>query len=189
MEKLAAEVTLDYAIVVVMALTTAVFDCFRFMALAEIGRCRISVPPPQTHQGGLLGIRSVRSPLRRVPLLAAPIATPLQGDRPERPGLLCLKLQHVSIGMAVARRKPSLSCGRITYWAISVQSHVPSHVAPGRGGSDIPRVHREARGGAPRRPGETRGRRARGVGRRARREAWGAPVGVGHRRGVMAPGW
>ena len=32
------------------------------------------------------GIRSVRSPLRRAPLLATPIATPLQGGRPERPG-------------------------------------------------------------------------------------------------------
>ena len=31
-----------------------VFDCFRFMDLAEIGRCRASVSPPQTHQGGLL---------------------------------------------------------------------------------------------------------------------------------------
>ena len=41
------------------------------------------------HDGG---IRSVRSPLRRVPLLATPIATPLQGGRPERPGLLFLKL-------------------------------------------------------------------------------------------------
>ena len=31
------------------------FGCFRFMELAEIGRCRASVSPPQTHQGGLLG--------------------------------------------------------------------------------------------------------------------------------------
>ena len=34
-----------------------VFDCFRFMELvelAEIGRCRASVSPPQTHQNGLL---------------------------------------------------------------------------------------------------------------------------------------
>ena len=30
------------------------FDCFRFMELAEIGRCRASMFPPQTHQGGLL---------------------------------------------------------------------------------------------------------------------------------------
>ena len=29
-------------------------DSFRFMELAEIGRCRASVSPPQTHQGGLL---------------------------------------------------------------------------------------------------------------------------------------
>ena len=36
------------------------------------------------HEGGT---RSVRSPLRRAPLLATPIATPLQGGRPERPGL------------------------------------------------------------------------------------------------------
>ena len=34
------------------------------------------------------GIRSVRSPLRRPPLFATPIATPLQGGRPERSGLL-----------------------------------------------------------------------------------------------------
>ena len=37
------------------------------------------------HDGG---IRSVRSPLRRAPLLATPIATPLQCGRPKRPGLL-----------------------------------------------------------------------------------------------------
>ena len=34
------------------------------------------------------GVRSVRSPLRRAPLLATPIATPLQGGRPERSSLL-----------------------------------------------------------------------------------------------------
>ena len=38
------------------------------------------------------GARSVRSPLRWTPLLASPIATPLQGGRLERPGLLFLKL-------------------------------------------------------------------------------------------------
>ena len=38
------------------------------------------------------GIRSVRSPPRRAPLLATPIATPLQGGRPKRPGLLFLEL-------------------------------------------------------------------------------------------------
>ena len=37
------------------------------------------------HEGG---IRSVRSPLRRAPLLATPIATPLQCGRPKRPDLL-----------------------------------------------------------------------------------------------------
>ena len=37
------------------------------------------------HDGG---IRSVRSPLRRAPLLATPIATPLQCGRPERSGRL-----------------------------------------------------------------------------------------------------
>ena len=36
------------------------------------------------HEGG---IRSVRSPLRRAPLLATPIAKPLQCGRPLRPGL------------------------------------------------------------------------------------------------------
>ena len=36
------------------------------------------------HDGG---IRSVRSPLRRAPLLATPIAMPLQCGRPERSGL------------------------------------------------------------------------------------------------------
>ena len=30
------------------------FGCFRFMELAEIGRCCASVSPPQTHKGGLL---------------------------------------------------------------------------------------------------------------------------------------
>ena len=40
------------------------------------------------HDGG---IRSVRLPLRRSPLLAIPIATPLQGGRPKRSGLLFLK--------------------------------------------------------------------------------------------------
>ena len=34
------------------------------------------------------GTRSVRSPLRRAPLLATPIATPLQCGRLKRPGLL-----------------------------------------------------------------------------------------------------
>ena len=43
-----------------------------------------------TARGG--DIRSVRSPPRRAPLLATPIATPLQGGRPERLGLLFLKL-------------------------------------------------------------------------------------------------
>ena len=46
------------------------------------------------HDGG---IRSVRSPLRRAPLLATPIATPLQCGRPERSGLLFLKLPLVVI--------------------------------------------------------------------------------------------
>ena len=36
------------------------------------------------------GIRGARSPLWRPPPLATPIATPLQGGRPERPGLLFL---------------------------------------------------------------------------------------------------
>ena len=35
------------------------------------------------------GTWSVRSPLRRAPLLATPIATPLQGGRPERPRPFC----------------------------------------------------------------------------------------------------
>ena len=50
--------------------------------------------PPEWLTGKLHdgGTRSVRSPLRRPPLLATPIATPLQGGRPERPGLLFLKL-------------------------------------------------------------------------------------------------
>ena len=33
---------------------SAVFNCVRFMELAEIGRCRASLSPPQTHQGGQL---------------------------------------------------------------------------------------------------------------------------------------
>ena len=46
---------------------------------------------PQTWLTGKLhegGVRSARSPLRRAPLLATPIAMPLQCGRPERPGLL-----------------------------------------------------------------------------------------------------
>ena len=38
------------------------------------------------HDGGT---RSVRSPLRRAPLPATPIATPLQCGRPKRPGPFC----------------------------------------------------------------------------------------------------
>ena len=50
--------------------------------------------PPEWLAGKLQdeGTRSVRSPPRRAPLFATPIATPLQGGRPERPGLLFLKL-------------------------------------------------------------------------------------------------
>ena len=50
--------------------------------------------PPEWLTGKLHdgGTRSVRSPPRRPPLLATPIATPLQGGRPERSGLLFLKL-------------------------------------------------------------------------------------------------
>ena len=45
--------------------------------------------PPAWLTGSLhdRGIRSVRSPPRRAPLLATPIATPLQVGRPERPRL------------------------------------------------------------------------------------------------------
>ena len=50
--------------------------------------------PPEWLTGKLHdgGTRSVRSPPRRPPLLAALIATPLQGGRPESSGLLFLKL-------------------------------------------------------------------------------------------------
>ena len=50
--------------------------------------------PPEWLTGKLQqgGTRSVRSPPRRPPLLATPIATPLQGGRPERSDLLFLKL-------------------------------------------------------------------------------------------------
>ena len=41
-----------------MASKMALFGCFRFMELAEIGRCRASVPPPQTPEGGGLPFRS-----------------------------------------------------------------------------------------------------------------------------------
>ena len=48
------------------------------------------------HEGGT---RSVRSPPRRAPLLATPIATPLQGSRPERPGpFIFLNYAEVSRG-------------------------------------------------------------------------------------------
>ena len=54
--------------------------------------------PPEWLTGKLQhGVtRSVRSPPRRAPLLATPIATPLQGGRPERSGLLFLKLPCLS---------------------------------------------------------------------------------------------
>ena len=42
------------------------------------------------HDGGVWSVRS--PPLRRAPLLAAPIAMPLQCGRPKRPGILFLKL-------------------------------------------------------------------------------------------------
>ena len=44
----------------------------------------------------LTGSRSVRSPPRRAPVLATPIAMPLQGGRPERSGLFILKLLEES---------------------------------------------------------------------------------------------
>jgi hypothetical protein len=51
--------------------------------------CTVQFFSGMLHDGG---IRSVRSPLRRAPLLATPIPTPLQhrvqGGRPKRPGLL-----------------------------------------------------------------------------------------------------
>ena len=51
---------------------STVFDCFRFMELAETGRCRASVPPPQTHQGGLMRVDRVRS--RLAFLFVGPVA-------------------------------------------------------------------------------------------------------------------
>ena len=44
------------------------------------------------------GTRSVRSPLRCPPFLATPIATPLQGGRPERAGLSFLKILYGTSG-------------------------------------------------------------------------------------------
>ena len=52
------------------------------------------------------GNSSVRSPLRRAPLLATPIAKTLQGGRPERPGLLFLKLRNVSARCQIERFMP-----------------------------------------------------------------------------------
>ena len=47
---------LDSNAVVWCGLAAHGFGCFRFMELAEIERCRASMPPPQTHQEcGLLG--------------------------------------------------------------------------------------------------------------------------------------
>ena len=56
-----------------------VFGCFRFMELAEIGRCRAPISPPQTHRGDLLGSISMgvavyllgmaRASLLHVPIL------------------------------------------------------------------------------------------------------------------------
>ena len=44
-------------------------------------------------------IRSVRSPLRRAPLLAAPIATPLQCGRPKRPSGLLVSLTTAGLDL------------------------------------------------------------------------------------------
>ena len=67
--------------------------------------------PPAWLTGSLYGggVRSVRSLPRRAPLLATPIATPLQGGRPERPGLLFLKLPRrgaTSVTTRACRRQP-----------------------------------------------------------------------------------
>ena len=70
----------------------------RTRTLRAHGRCPATndttCGPPEWLTGKLQdeGTRSVRSPPRRPPLLATPIATPLQGGRPERSGLLFLKL-------------------------------------------------------------------------------------------------
>ena len=71
-------------------------------------------------------IRSVCSPLRRAPLLATPIATPLQGGRPERPGLFFLKKL-----LRIARRPPASGrkAGKTTSIVPSVVSSRGSRIA------------------------------------------------------------
>ena len=69
----------------------ASFRNFAAPARTDDRRTNDATCGPQAWLTGKLhdgGIRSVRSPLRRPPLLATPIATPLQCGRPERPGLL-----------------------------------------------------------------------------------------------------
>ena len=69
----------------------ASFRSFAAPARTDDRRTNDATSGPQEWLTGTLhegGIRSVRSPLRRAPLLATPIATPLQCGRPKRPGLL-----------------------------------------------------------------------------------------------------
>ena len=76
-------------------LTTVQLGARRTLCLknSQFPKCRSPVCDrehlPRTQR---TGIRSVRSPPRRAPLFAPPISTPLKGGRPERPGLLFLKL-------------------------------------------------------------------------------------------------
>ena len=68
----------------------ASFRNFAAPARTDDRRTNDATSGPQEWLTGSLhdgGIRSVRSPLRRAPLPATPIATPLQCGRPKRPGL------------------------------------------------------------------------------------------------------
>ena len=60
------------------------------------------------------GTRSVRSPLsRRFPLLATPIATPLQGGRPERPAPPFCFLNYWSRARVVSSGGPAVLAGSL----------------------------------------------------------------------------
>ena len=82
--------------------------------------------------GGLLqegklhdgGIRSVRSPLRRSPLLATPIATPLQCGRPKRPGLLF----NFSLGEVEGREATKRLTKTIELRALEYGAHAAGRV-------------------------------------------------------------
>ena len=80
------------------------------------------------HEGG---VRSVRSLLRRAPLLATPFAVPLQGGRPERSDLLFLKLLTTSRSNQPHCPPPHSHSGtRDRHLAESSEERAPRHSPP-----------------------------------------------------------